>query len=242
MNVRGEAAPARSGRAAGAGVAFAPMTGELVSLCVVSLSAIFFVVDPLSAVPFFLAMTRDDPVEKRRETALRASLTAGLVLATFALAGSWIFQMLGIGLGAFRIAGGVVLLLLALDMIRTQPSRTRITEKEVEAGADKDDVAIVPLAMPLLAGPGSIATAVVLMARARAGPWWHVVPVLGAIAVTAAASYLILAAAPRTERVLGRSGLAILERAAGLLLVALAIQFMLDGLAQGLPRLFSPPS
>ena len=210
------------------------MAGEILSLSLVSLSALFFVVDPIAAVPFFLAMTRKDGVEKRRETALRAAVTTGLVLSTFALAGAWVFRILGISLGAFKIAGGVVLLLLALDMIRTQPSRTRITEGEIEAGADQEDVAIVPLAMPLLAGPGSIATAIVLMARARAGPWWHALPVLGAILVTAVACYLILAGAARTERVLGRTGLAILERAAGLLLVAIAVQFMLDGLGEGL--------
>jgi multiple antibiotic resistance protein len=214
------------------------MVGEILSLSLVSLSALFFVVDPVAAVPFFLAMTRKDSVEKRRETALRAAVTTGIVLSSFALAGAWVFRILGISIGAFKIAGGVVLLLLALDMIRTQPSRTRITEGEVEAGADQEDVAIVPLAMPLLAGPGSIATAIVLMSRARAGPWWHALPVLGAILATALASYLILAGAARTERVLGRTGLAILERAAGLLLVAIAIQFMLDGLGEGLPVTF----
>jgi MarC family membrane protein len=213
------------------------MAGQILSLSIVSLSAIFFVVDPFSATPFFLAMTRNDSAKKRRETALRASVAAGVVLATFALTGEWIFRLLGISLGAFKVAGGVVLLLLALDMIRTQPSRTRITEGEVEAGAGKDDIAIVPLAMPLLAGPGSIATAIVLMSRTSENPWWHKLPVLGAIVVTAVASYLILAGATRTEKVLGRSGLAILERAAGLLLVAVAIQFMMDGLAEGLPRL-----
>jgi multiple antibiotic resistance protein len=213
------------------------MVGQLVALSIVSFTAIFFVVDPFAAVPFFLAMTRDDGPAKRRETALRASLTAGLVLATFAVAGAWIFGALGISFPAFRIAGGIVLLLLAIDMIRTQPSRTRITETEVAAGVDKDDVAIVPLAMPLLAGPGSIVTAVVLMERARAGAWWQAVAVLGAIAVTSALCYLILAGAARIERVLGRTGLAILERAAGLLLVAVAVQFMLDGIREGLPRL-----
>jgi multiple antibiotic resistance protein len=210
---------------------------EVLALSLVSLSAVFFVVDPLSAVPFFLAMTRDDSAEKRRHTALRASVTAALILSTFALAGAWIFKLLGIGLPAFKVAGGVVLLLLALDMIRTQPSKTRITEGEVAAGADKEDVAIVPLAMPLLAGPGSIATCIVLMARARAGPWWHALPVLGAIALTCVAAYLLLASAPKTEKVLGPSGLAILERAAGLLLVAIAVQFMMDGLGEGLPGL-----
>jgi multiple antibiotic resistance protein len=210
------------------------MVGELLSLGLVSVSAIFFVVDPLSAVPFFLAMTREDSPQQRRETAARAAVAAFIVLTAFALAGAWIFKALGISLGAFKIAGGVVLLLLALDMIRTQPSRTRITEGEVEAGAHKDDIAIVPLAMPLLAGPGSIATAIVLMARARTGPWWHAIPVLAAIALTAAASYVILAGATRTEKVLGRTGLAIVERSAGLLLVAIAIQFMLDGLGESL--------
>jgi multiple antibiotic resistance protein len=179
-------------------------------------------------------MTRDDSVEERRVTAARASVAAFIVLTAFALAGAWIFKLLGISLAAFKIAGGVVLLLLALDMIRTQPSRTRITEGEVEAGAVKDDIAIVPLAMPLLAGPGSIATAIVLMARARSGPWWHALPVLAAIAFTSAASYLILAGATRTEKVLGRTGLAIVERSAGLLLVAIAIQFMLDGLGESI--------
>jgi multiple antibiotic resistance protein len=92
--------------------------------------------------------------------------------------------------------------------------------------------------MPLLAGPGSIVNVVVLMSRAREGPWWHAVPVLAAIAVTGGLCYAILAGAARIERVLGRTGLAILERAAGLLLVAVAVQFMLDGIREGLPRLF----
>jgi multiple antibiotic resistance protein len=210
---------------------------DVLALSLVSFSAVFFVVDPLSAVPFFLAMTREDSAQKRRETALRASVAAALVLSGFALAGAWIFRLLGIGLPAFKVAGGVVLLLLALDMIRTQPSKTRITEGEISAGADKEDIAIVPLAMPLLAGPGSIATCIVLMARARSGPWWHAVPVLAAIALTCAAAYLILAGATRTAKVLGPTGLAILERAAGLLLVAVAIQFMMDGLGEGLPGL-----
>ena len=210
---------------------------EVLATFLVALSAIFFVVDPLSAVPIFLAMTRSDSVEKRRDTALRASIAASLVLSGFALGGAWIFKALGIGLPAFKVAGGVVLLLLALDMIRTQPSKTRITDGEVEEGAGKDDIAIVPLAMPLLAGPGSIATAIVLMARARVGVWWHVAAVLVAIAVTCAASGLILAGAARTEKMLGKTTLAILERAAGLLLVAIAIQFMMDGLGEGLPGL-----
>lgn len=213
------------------------MFRDLLTLGLVSFSAIFFVVDPFSAVPFFLALTKDDDHAKRRRTAFRASVAAGAVLMVFSVGGSWIFHLLGIGLPAFKVAGGVVLLLLAVDMVRTEPSKTRITEGEIAEGVEKEDVAIVPLAMPLLAGPGSIATAVVLMARARGGPWWHAIPVLVAIVATAFACYLVLAGAARTERVLGRTGLAILERAAGLLLVGIAIQFMIDGLGEAFPHL-----
>ena len=107
-------------------------------------------------------------VEERRETAKRAAMAAFLVLVGFALAGALVFRVLGITIPAFKIAGGIMLLLIAVDMIRTTPSPARITEPEVEAGVAKEDVAIVPLAMPLLAGPGSIATVIVLMGRTRA--------------------------------------------------------------------------
>jgi multiple antibiotic resistance protein len=214
------------------------LAAELTGSFLVALSALFFVVDPLAAVPFFLAITRGDSVLQRRRAALRASTTAFIVLAFFALAGAAILSWLGVTLAAFKVAGGVVLLLIALDMIRTQPSKARITEPEVVAGAEKEDPAIVPLAMPLLAGPGSIATSIVLMSRAReAGPIFAL-PVLLAMAVTCVASWLILAGAARTERVLGRNVLSIVERAAGLLLAAIAVQFILDGLGEALPGPF----
>jgi len=208
---------------------------ELLSFALAAFSAVFVVVDPFAAVPFFLAMTSGDAADRKRETARRAAVAAGLVLAVFALTGALVFKLLGISLGAFKIAGGVLLLIMAVDMLRTRPSEARITPGEVESGRVKEDVAIVPLAMPLLAGPGSIATVVVLMGRARSAHVWHGAIVLAAIAVTAAAAYLVLAGAARVDRVLGKTGLNILERASGLLLAAIAIQFMLDGLAESLP-------
>lgn len=212
---------------------------QIVTFSLVSLSAVFFVVDPFAAVPMFLAMTRADSLEKRRAMALRASVATFVILTVFSIAGAAIFRTLGISMGAFKVAGGVLLLLMAIDMIRTRPSPARITQGEVDEGAQKDDIAIVPLAMPLLAGPGSIATVVVLMGRARTGhgQWWQVAAVLGAIAVTALASYLVLRAASRIDRVLGQSGMSILSRVAGILLAAIAIQFMLDGIHDSLPAL-----
>jgi multiple antibiotic resistance protein len=209
---------------------------DVLSFSLVSLSAVFVVVDPIAAVPFFLSLTAGEDAERRRRTARRAATAAYLVLTFFAASGAIVFKLLGITLPAFKMAGGVLLLLTAVDMLRSRPPGTRISADEVEEGAAKEDVAIVPLAMPLLAGPGSVATVVVLMGRARAGGgWWQVLPVLASIALTAFSAYLLFRFATQVDRLLGRTGLSILERVAGLLLAAIAFQFLIDGLADVLP-------
>lgn len=213
------------------------MLREIISLTFVSIAAVFVVVDPIGAVPFFLALTRDLDEEKRREVAKRAASASFLFLALFAVAGAVVFQWLGVSLGAFKMAGGVLLLIMAVDMIRTQPSPVRVTAGEIEAGAARDDVAVVPLAMPLLAGPGSIVTVVVLASRARATHTWHILLVLLAILLVSIACYFILALGTKTEKLLGRTGMNIAERLAGLLLAALAIQFLIDGLLDVFPVL-----
>jgi multiple antibiotic resistance protein len=205
----------------------------------VAFAAVFVVVDPFTAVPFFLALTAGEEAERKRDIARRAALVAGGVLAGFGLVGAVVFQLIGVTLAAFKIAGGSLLLLTSADMIRTRAPSTRITEGEVQEGAGRADVAVVPLAMPLLAGPGAIATVVVLVGRARAERFAHVPAVLLAVALTAALSYVILAGASRVDRVLGRTGLNILERVAGLLLAAIAIQFILDGLGEALPGILA---
>ncbi len=215
------------------------MALEVAAAFLISFSTIFVVVDPFAAVPFFLAMTRGDSEEKRRDIARRASVACFLALTLFALAGALVFRVLGISLAAFKVAGGLLLLVMAIDMIRIQPSPARITAGEVEAGVAKEDVAVVPLAMPLLAGPGSIVTVVVLMGHARAGHGWQVFPLLAAIALTAALCYVILSGAARVERVLGRTGMNVVERLAGLLLAAFATQFVIDGVAEAFPGLLS---
>jgi len=213
------------------------MLREVLTHSLVALSAIFVVVDPLAAVPFFLAMTSDQSPEQRRDTARRAAIGAWLILTAFGLVGALLFRLLGISIPAFKLAGGVLLLLIAIDMLRTAPSAARITPPEVEAGVEKDDVAIVPLAMPLLAGPGSIATVIVLMGRVQPKQWWNGLPVLVAVAVVAAVTYLTLASANRVERALSRTGMNILERVAGMLLAAIALQFMIDGAGEAFPGL-----
>ncbi|HZI16560.1 MAG TPA: MarC family protein [Myxococcus sp.] len=203
------------------------MTGY-VSLFLVSVSAIFFVVDPIGVVPLFLSMTAGDSQEKMRRTALRACLVACGLMLFFAVFGTVIFKVFGVSLGAFRVAGGILLLMTSLDMLRARPSETRTTPSEEQEGVVKEDVAIVPLAIPLLCGPGAIATAMVLMARGGES-LSSAVPVIAAIVLTFVASYFILRASGLVQRVLRQSGVAILERVMGLILAAIAVQFVADG-------------
>jgi multiple antibiotic resistance protein len=202
------------------------MTGH-VSLFLMSLSAVFFVVDPIGVVPLFLAMTAGDSQEKMRRTAMRACLVACGMMLFFALFGGVIFKVFGVSLGAFRVAGGILLLITALDMLRARPSETRTTPTEEQEGVVKEDVAIVPLAIPLLSGPGAIATAMVLMAKGE--KLTSAIPVLAAIILTFVASYYILRASGLIQRVLRQSGVAIVERVMGLILAAIAVQFIADG-------------
>ncbi|HYS10127.1 MAG TPA: MarC family protein [Myxococcales bacterium] len=211
------------------------MIQEWFSFSLLSLSAIFFVVDPMGVIPIFMAMTRDDSPQKRREMARRACIVAFFVLTLFAVAGTLIFKVFGVTLGAFKVAGGVLLLLTSLEMLRAQPQRTRVTPEEARESAEKEDVAIVPLAIPLLAGPGSIATVTALMGRA--GRKAFAVPVILSIALTCLASYLMLVAADRISQFLGVTGLNVMNRVIGLIIGALAVQFMFDGIRDTFPGL-----
>ena len=211
------------------------MIKEWLSFSLLSLSAIFFVVDPMGAVPVFMAMTRNDSPEKRRDMARRAAIAAFFVLTTFAVAGTLIFKVFGVTLGAFKVAGGILLLLTSIEMLRAQPQRTRVTPEEQREGTEKEDVAIFPLAIPLLAGPGSIATVTALMGRA--GRKLFAVPVILSIAVTCLASYAMLVAADRISQFLGVTGLNVMNRVIGLIIGALAVQFMFDGVRDTFPGL-----
>jgi multiple antibiotic resistance protein len=133
----------------------------------------------------------------------------------------------GITLPAFKIAGGIILLLIGIDMLQARRSPTNEVAGESQEAAEKEDVSVIPLGIPMLAGPGSISTVIVLMGET--GHWWHVIPVFTAIAVTSIASYAVLAAADRVRQYLGHTGIRILMRFMGLLLMGVAIQFIING-------------
>jgi multiple antibiotic resistance protein len=212
------------------------VSGEDLKFAVVAFSAVFFVVDPFVAVPFFLAITKDDSPAKRRKMAFRSGLAAFVALSLFAVAGGVIFRAFGITLAAFKIAGGLMLFLMAMDMMRAQPSRTRSSDEEQAEGLARDDVAIVPMAIPMLAGPGSIATVMVLMSRAawKTGP---TIAVFASITVTCLVSWLLLRSSVAAERFLSKTTLHVLERVMGLLLAAVAVEFVLGGIRDAMPTL-----
>ncbi|MDB6064132.1 MAG: conserved rane protein of unknown function [Pedosphaera sp.] len=191
-------------------------------------SSLFVIVDPLAAIPGFIAMTPTDTPEQRiRMARLACCVMAGVLLA-FAVAGQWIFKFLGITMPAFQFAASLVLLLVALDMLRAQRSRVQQTTEDTEAGMEKTDIAITPLAIPMLAGPGAISTAILLEHQAkdfsqRAALYLCIVGI-------SLVSYLILRVSARGAKWLNPIAMNIAIRIMGLLLAAVAIQFMLTAI------------
>lgn len=200
----------------------------LLQFSLIAFTSIFVLVDPIAAVPAFLAMTGDATRQQRRHMAARASWTCFLVLLTFSLAGTYIFELFGITLAAFKIAGGLILGLIGLEMLRARRSATKETPGETEEGAEKEDVGIIPLGIPMLAGPGAISSVMVL--RSQNADWPHAVIIACAIVVVAAISFLVLAAADWVSSHFHETGIRILSRMMGLLLTAIAVQFVLNGL------------
>lgn len=200
-----------------------------------ALTTLVFVVDPFAAVPVFLVMTSGDTTAQRSRTARRAAWTTTATLAGFGLFGTTLFGLLGISVGAFQIAGGILLLLLAIDMLGAQRSRQRTTPEEEAEGIEKDDISIFPLAIPMLAGPGATSTVMVLVSRA-ANPFE--LGLLGAsIVLVGLLTFVTLRAAGSLSARLGKTGLNVLQRVMGLVVSAFALEFILTGLRAAFPGL-----
>ncbi len=193
-----------------------------------ALAAVFFIVDPFAATPAFLAMTAGYERRRRKQMAKRAALTCLVILSVFATVGKYLFRVFGITLPAFKLAGGLLLLLVALDMLQARRSRTRETPEEQSDACSTEDVGIIPMGIPMLAGPGSISTVMVLVAQAPS--WRDAIPVLVGIVITSAVAYAVLASADRVEAALGEIGIRIVTRLMGLTLTAIAFQFFVSAL------------
>ena len=202
---------------------------ELFEYLMLAVSSLFVIVDPIAVVPSFLAMTAEETPAARIRMARLACGIMVVVLFGFAILGERILVFLGIKLPAFQIAGGIVLLLIALDMLRAQRSRVQETREETAAGAAKDDIAVTPLAVPMLAGPGAISTAILL--HNKAAGFAQEVSLCVAILIVGAVSYVILHLSSHGARWLNPIVMRITTRIMGLLLAAVAVQFIVSALA-----------
>ncbi len=200
-----------------------PLASRIVTIFL----AVFIVVDPLGIVPVFISLTGGFTAQRRRTTILKASVIAFLVLCLFIFSGSAILRFLGIHPGSFYIAGGILMFIVSIDLLLGKPGRTKTSGTEGEE--EREDVSIFPIAIPLLAGPGAITT--MLLYSTEGSPAGFILPVLvgsAALAIASAAGAMLASAF--FLRVLGRTGVSVIERLMGIVLTGLSVQFVYDGL------------
>ncbi len=196
------------------------------------------IIDPPGCAPIFAGLTRGTSQAHRRAQALRSSIVAWAILMFFALLGRPLLKGLGISLASFRIAGGIMLFFIAMDMVferRTQRREERALS--IEGTAQAEDISVFPMAMPMIAGPGSIASAMLWVSRAETPV--HVAVVLGAITVVIVLTFITLLASAPLMRLIGDKVEAAITRLLGVILAALAAQFVIDGLKQSFPHVLA---
>ena len=201
------------------------MTPPMLQEAINAFTTLFVVVDPVGNAPIFLALTVGATAAQRRSIAIRGVLVAGMILTLFALAGDEVLAFVGISMPAFRIAGGLLLFLTAFDMLFEK----RTERREQRADEAVDDPSVFPLALPLIAGPGSI-TAIILLMHKHEDDLQGQATVMGVMVALLLLVLAFLLMAPLLERLLKRTGTMVITRVLGMLLAALAVQFVLDGL------------
>lgn len=196
--------------------------------------SIFSIVDPIGVVPLYLALAGGEPRQEQMRTAARAALTGTIVLSLFAATGMAIFNFFGITIPAFKLAGGVLLFTMAFEMMRAHTSPVKTTPEEESAAKAKDDVAITPIGIPMISGPGAIATAIMWSSRAEdAG---QKVALYVSIVLVTAITLVAMLFATRVVRFLGKTGINVITRIMGLILAATAAQFVIDGWREAMAR------
>jgi len=193
------------------------------------------IVNPIGIVPVFISLTRNQTDRQRNTAALRAAITVGTVLVVSLLMGEALLGFFGISVDSFRVAGGILILLMAISMLHGGISAEKQTPDEAQDAEEKDNVAVVPLGMPLLAGPGAISTIIIYSHRGQ-GVGHHAV-LLGIALALALLTWMALRAGPLIADRLGRTGLNIVSRIMGLLLAAIGVEFIANGLRQLFPGL-----
>ena len=199
---------------------------------VVALTTFFATIGPLDVAAMYAGLTPSVSPEVRRSMAIRGTLIAAAILVTFALTGELLLLSLGISLAALKVAGGILLLLIGIDMVFARSSGgTSTTNDENTEATTKQDISVFPLATPLIAGPGAMGAAILLMANARGNVLDQLI-IVAALLLILSLTWFLLLLANRVQKLLGVTGMHVISRVFGVLLTALAVQFMFDGIAQ----------
>lgn len=200
---------------------------DYIQFATLAFTSLLAIVNPLSAVPVFVAMTSTYDRGHRAATLRRAVFTAFVVMVAFALLGTWILRFFGITTHAFQIAGGIIFFGIGWDMLHAQRSRVKTTVEEELEGIAKDDIGIIPLGLPSLAGPGAITTVIALESQAETLS--QSASIYVAIFLVVMISWAVLAAAPFLTRKLGQAGMNVFTRIMGLLVMVVGAQFVING-------------
>lgn len=211
------------------------MISDYLNFTSFAFAALFFIIDPLGNVPLFLAITPRNDAQERRQIVGKASLVSGLILVFFLLTGNLMLDIFHVTIGAFRVAGGILVFAIAFRMLFVvRPGQKTSPQEEQEAIA-KEDVSVFPLAIPLLSGPGAITTVILLRSTCR--DVVHYFLILAVIVVVSLLTYFILRESQYLMKLLGQTGINILTRLMGLMLSVIAVQFAIDGIKAVLPEL-----
>ncbi len=194
-----------------------------------AMASIFAIVDPLGVIPFFSTLTEDMTVIQKRDVISKSCLVATTTLGVFAVFGQWIFDAFGFTIPAFEIAGGVLLFGVAFEMLNGERPRTKMTESERTETLEREDVGVIPLGIPLLAGPGAITTVMIYMSHPVADPIDKMF-IFAGILVAVLTTFFLMHYADRIFRRIGRTGTKAIGRIMGLLLAAIAVQFIINGI------------
>lgn len=193
------------------------------------------IINPVGAVPLFINLTQNETRRERRRTALIAGLTVAIVLLVALFVGESLLRFFGITVPSFRVAGGILILLMALAMLQARTSPVKQTEEEAQEGVEKPTVGVVPLGLPLLAGPGAIST--VILYGGAGQSFWHYAVLAGAILLVAAIAWAFMRAAPYVSDLLGKTGINIVTRIMGLIMAAIGVEFIANGMRGLFPAL-----
>jgi len=213
------------------------MAGDVLSFALLSISSILIIVNPLGATLIYVSLTTNLDRPARDAVARDACRYAFIILLIVALIGTWILQLFGITLEAFRIAGGILLFGIGMEMVYAKTSRTKLTATEKYESRDTEDIAIMPLAIPMIAGPGAITTTIVLMNEATTMTPIAMGIVLVSIAISIVLTYYMMRNSDYILKRIGQREYRAINRLMGMLLIAIAVQFVLNGIRLAFPLL-----